>query len=103
MEAFSGCQSSISMYLLYPLIISSLVLGREHCTCILGQLISCPAVCAWWLQAYSAAVQSQLQWMKQLCLCVEQHMKENTAYFQVCGLSVFLCVCLCVTVCVCML
>ncbi|KAB0404951.1 hypothetical protein E2I00_002352, partial [Balaenoptera physalus] len=34
------------------------------------------------LKAYSAAVQSQLQWMKQLCLCVEQHVKENTAYFQ---------------------
>lgn len=34
------------------------------------------------VEAYSAAVQSQLQWMKQLCLCVEQHVKENTAYFQ---------------------
>lgn len=34
-------------------------------------------------QAYSAAVQSQWQWIKQLCLCVEQHVKENTAYFQV--------------------
>lgn len=67
---------------------------------ILGQLISCPAVCAWWLQAYSAAVLSQLQWMKQLCLCVEQHVKENTAYFQVCGLCGFLCAFLCVTVCV---
>ncbi|OWK04762.1 MACF1, partial [Cervus elaphus hippelaphus] len=36
------------------------------------------------VEAYSAAVQSQLQWMKQLCLCVEQHVKENTAYFQDC-------------------
>lgn len=35
------------------------------------------------VEAYSAAVQSQLQWMRQLCLCVEQHVKENTAYFQV--------------------
>nr|XP_023488814.1 microtubule-actin cross-linking factor 1 isoform X28 [Equus caballus] len=34
------------------------------------------------VEAYNAAVQSQLQWMKQLCLCVEQHVKENTAYFQ---------------------
>uniref|UniRef100_A0A452V6K9 Calponin-homology (CH) domain-containing protein n=1 Tax=Ursus maritimus TaxID=29073 RepID=A0A452V6K9_URSMA len=34
------------------------------------------------VEAYSAAAQSQLQWMKQLCLCVEQHVKENTAYFQ---------------------
>uniref|UniRef100_A0A8D1X7X2 Microtubule actin crosslinking factor 1 n=1 Tax=Sus scrofa TaxID=9823 RepID=A0A8D1X7X2_PIG len=34
------------------------------------------------VEAYSAAVQSQLQWMKQLCLCVEQHVKENAAYFQ---------------------
>lgn len=42
-------------------------------------------LCARLLQAYSAAVQSQLQWMRQLCLCVEQHVKENTAYFQVGG------------------
>ncbi|XP_075410315.1 microtubule-actin cross-linking factor 1 isoform X1 [Tenrec ecaudatus] len=34
------------------------------------------------VEAYSAAVQSQLQWMRQLCLCVEHHVKENTAYFQ---------------------
>ncbi|XP_048671676.1 microtubule-actin cross-linking factor 1 isoform X31 [Marmota marmota marmota] len=34
------------------------------------------------VEAYSAAVQSQLQWMRQLCLCVEQHVKENAAYFQ---------------------
>ncbi|XP_064028762.1 microtubule-actin cross-linking factor 1 isoform X9 [Pogoniulus pusillus] len=34
------------------------------------------------VEAYSAAVQSQWQWIKQLCLCVEQHVKENTAYFQ---------------------
>lgn len=36
-------------------------------------------------QAYSAAVQTQWQWIKQLCLCVEQHVKENAAYFQVLG------------------
>ncbi|NXX38340.1 MACF1 factor, partial [Tricholaema leucomelas] len=34
------------------------------------------------VEAYSAAVQTQWQWIKQLCLCVEQHVKENTAYFQ---------------------
>ncbi|XP_029426820.1 microtubule-actin cross-linking factor 1 isoform X2 [Rhinatrema bivittatum] len=34
------------------------------------------------VEAYSAAVQSQWQWIKQLCLCVEQHLKENSAYFQ---------------------
>ncbi|KAM9116259.1 microtubule-actin cross-linking factor 1 isoform 9-T9 [Pangshura tecta] len=34
------------------------------------------------VEAYSAAVQSQWQWIKQLCLCVDQHVKENTAYFQ---------------------
>ncbi|KAE8624630.1 hypothetical protein XENTR_v10006010 [Xenopus tropicalis] len=34
------------------------------------------------VEAYSAAVVSQWQWVKQLCLCVEQHLKENTAYFQ---------------------
>ena len=57
-------------------------------------------LCAWSLQAYSAAVQSQLQWMKQLCLCVEQHVKENTAYFQVPGLCVCVCVCVHARVCV---
>ncbi|XP_044275357.1 microtubule-actin cross-linking factor 1 isoform X4 [Varanus komodoensis] len=34
------------------------------------------------VEAYSAAVQTQWQWIRQLCLCVDQHVKENTAYFQ---------------------
>ncbi|XP_075053845.1 microtubule-actin cross-linking factor 1 [Mixophyes fleayi] len=34
------------------------------------------------VEAYSAAVLSQWQWVQQLCLCVEQHLKENSAYFQ---------------------
>nr|XP_032645511.1 microtubule-actin cross-linking factor 1 isoform X19 [Chelonoidis abingdonii] len=34
------------------------------------------------VEAYSAAVQSQWQWIKQLCFCVDQHVKENAAYFQ---------------------
>uniref|UniRef100_A0ABM5ETF4 Microtubule-actin cross-linking factor 1 isoform X3 n=1 Tax=Pogona vitticeps TaxID=103695 RepID=A0ABM5ETF4_9SAUR len=34
------------------------------------------------VEAYSAAVQTQWQWIKQLCLCVDQHVEENTAYFQ---------------------
>ncbi len=34
-------------------------------------------------QAYSAALQTQWQWVTQLCVCVEQHLKDNTAYFQV--------------------
>ncbi|NXA41394.1 MACF1 factor, partial [Eudromia elegans] len=34
------------------------------------------------VEAYGAAVQTQWQWIKQLCLCVEQHVKENAAYFQ---------------------
>ncbi|XP_054854824.1 microtubule-actin cross-linking factor 1 isoform X7 [Eublepharis macularius] len=34
------------------------------------------------VEAYSAAVQTQWQWIKQLCLCVDQHVTENTAYFQ---------------------
>ncbi|NXA50251.1 MACF1 factor, partial [Nothocercus julius] len=34
------------------------------------------------VEAYSAAIQTQWQWIKQLCLCVEQHVKENAAYFQ---------------------
>ncbi|MEQ2185077.1 hypothetical protein GOODEAATRI_014559, partial [Goodea atripinnis] len=33
-------------------------------------------------QAYSAALQTQWQWVQQLCVCVEQHLKDNTAYFQ---------------------
>lgn len=34
-------------------------------------------------QAYSAALQTQWQWVNQLCVCVEQHLKDNRAYFQV--------------------
>lgn len=34
-------------------------------------------------QAYRAALQTQWQWVGQLCVCVEQHLKDNTAYFQV--------------------
>ncbi|XP_072836449.2 microtubule-actin cross-linking factor 1 isoform X14 [Pogona vitticeps] len=34
------------------------------------------------VEAYSAAVQTQWQWIKQLCLCVDQHVEENMAYFQ---------------------
>ncbi|XP_072273876.1 microtubule-actin cross-linking factor 1 isoform X4 [Pyxicephalus adspersus] len=34
------------------------------------------------VEAYSAAVVSQWQWVQQLCLCVEQHLRENSAYFQ---------------------
>uniref|UniRef100_A0A3B1JHF0 Microtubule actin crosslinking factor 1 n=1 Tax=Astyanax mexicanus TaxID=7994 RepID=A0A3B1JHF0_ASTMX len=34
------------------------------------------------LEAYSAALQTQWQWVRQLCVCVEQHLKDNTAYFQ---------------------
>ncbi|XP_066494280.1 microtubule-actin cross-linking factor 1 isoform X1 [Tiliqua scincoides] len=34
------------------------------------------------VEAYGAALQTQWQWIKQLCLCVDQHVKENMAYFQ---------------------
>ncbi|XP_073668846.1 microtubule-actin cross-linking factor 1, isoforms 1/2/3/4/5 isoform X10 [Paramisgurnus dabryanus] len=34
------------------------------------------------VEAYSAALQTQWQWVKELCICVEQHLKDNTAYFQ---------------------
>ncbi|XP_068188907.1 microtubule-actin cross-linking factor 1, isoforms 1/2/3/4 isoform X5 [Antennarius striatus] len=34
------------------------------------------------VEAYSAALQTQWQWVKELCVCVEQHLKDNTAYFQ---------------------
>uniref|UniRef100_A0A3B4DMX6 Microtubule actin crosslinking factor 1 n=1 Tax=Pygocentrus nattereri TaxID=42514 RepID=A0A3B4DMX6_PYGNA len=33
------------------------------------------------VEAYSAALQTQWQWVRQLCICVEQHLKDNTAYF----------------------
>lgn len=36
------------------------------------------------LQAYKAAMQTQWSWILQLCSCVEQHLKENAAYFEVC-------------------
>lgn len=34
-------------------------------------------------QAYSAALLAQWEWVRQLCLCVEQHLKDNGTYFQV--------------------
>ncbi|XP_076611140.1 microtubule-actin cross-linking factor 1 isoform X19 [Chaetodon auriga] len=34
------------------------------------------------VEAYSAALQTQWQWVNQLCVCVEHHLKDNTAYFQ---------------------
>ncbi|XP_056154000.1 microtubule-actin cross-linking factor 1 [Lampris incognitus] len=34
------------------------------------------------VEAYSAALQTQWQWVRQLCVCVEQHLKDNSAYFQ---------------------
>ncbi|KAM6959202.1 microtubule-actin cross-linking factor 1 [Aplochiton taeniatus] len=37
------------------------------------------------VEAYSAALQTQWEWVRQLCLCVEQHLKDNTAYFQFMG------------------
>ncbi|XP_061479004.1 dystonin isoform X21 [Rhineura floridana] len=34
------------------------------------------------IEAYRAAMQTQWSWILQLCQCVEQHLRENTAYFQ---------------------
>ncbi|XP_036001665.1 microtubule-actin cross-linking factor 1 isoform X5 [Fundulus heteroclitus] len=34
------------------------------------------------VEAYSAALQTQWQWVEELCVCVEQHLKDNAAYFQ---------------------
>ncbi|XP_060753614.1 microtubule-actin cross-linking factor 1 isoform X11 [Tachysurus vachellii] len=34
------------------------------------------------IEAYRAALQTQWQWVGQLCVCVEKHLKDNTAYFQ---------------------
>ncbi len=47
---------------------------------ILNSVVTCLTL---WSQAYSAALQTQWQWIKELCICVEQHLKDNTAYFQV--------------------
>ncbi|XP_038626613.1 dystonin isoform X5 [Tachyglossus aculeatus] len=34
------------------------------------------------IEAYRAAMQTQWSWILQLCHCVEQHIKENSAYFE---------------------
>ncbi|CAG09425.1 unnamed protein product, partial [Tetraodon nigroviridis] len=34
------------------------------------------------IEAYKAAMQTQWSWILQLCSCVEQHLKENAAYFE---------------------
>nr|XP_004668267.2 dystonin isoform X6 [Jaculus jaculus] len=34
------------------------------------------------IEAYRAAMQTQWSWVLQLCQCVEQHIKGNTAYFE---------------------
>ncbi|KAM8776730.1 dystonin isoform 9-T9 [Rhynchonycteris naso] len=34
------------------------------------------------IEAYRAAMQTQWSWILQLCQCVEQHARENTAYFE---------------------
>uniref|UniRef100_A0A8C7UIP2 Dystonin n=1 Tax=Oncorhynchus mykiss TaxID=8022 RepID=A0A8C7UIP2_ONCMY len=34
------------------------------------------------LEAYKAAMQTQWSWILQLCSCVEQHLKDNTVYFE---------------------
>ncbi|XP_057607238.1 dystonin isoform X11 [Chionomys nivalis] len=34
------------------------------------------------IEAYRAAMQTQWSWVLQLCQCVEQHIKDNTAYFE---------------------
>ncbi|XP_077343978.1 dystonin isoform X27 [Lithobates pipiens] len=34
------------------------------------------------IEAYKAAMQTQWNWILQLCSCVEQHIRQNTAYFE---------------------
>ncbi|KAJ8013741.1 hypothetical protein DPEC_G00032940 [Dallia pectoralis] len=34
------------------------------------------------IEAYRAAMQTQWSWVLQLCSCVEQHLKDNTVYFE---------------------
>ncbi|KAM5163309.1 dystonin isoform 1-T1 [Mantella aurantiaca] len=34
------------------------------------------------IEAYKAAMQTQWNWILQLCGCVEQHIRQNTAYFE---------------------
>uniref|UniRef100_F6PJQ3 Proteasomal ubiquitin receptor ADRM1 n=1 Tax=Xenopus tropicalis TaxID=8364 RepID=F6PJQ3_XENTR len=40
------------------------------------------------VEAFQAALQTQWSWMLQLCCCIEAHLKENTAYFQVPPLAI---------------
>ncbi|PIO36672.1 hypothetical protein AB205_0203350 [Aquarana catesbeiana] len=35
------------------------------------------------IEAYKAAMQTQWNWILQLCSCVEQHIRQNTAYFEI--------------------
>uniref|UniRef100_A0A452HQK9 Calponin-homology (CH) domain-containing protein n=1 Tax=Gopherus agassizii TaxID=38772 RepID=A0A452HQK9_9SAUR len=35
------------------------------------------------IEAYRAAMQTQWSWILQLCHCVEQHLRENAAYFEI--------------------
>uniref|UniRef100_A0A674P4F0 Plectin b n=1 Tax=Takifugu rubripes TaxID=31033 RepID=A0A674P4F0_TAKRU len=35
------------------------------------------------VEAFTAALQTQWSWILQLCCCIEAHLKENTAYYQV--------------------
>uniref|UniRef100_A0A8C5FBS2 Dystonin n=1 Tax=Gadus morhua TaxID=8049 RepID=A0A8C5FBS2_GADMO len=37
------------------------------------------------IEAYRAAMQTQWNWILQLCSCVEQHLKENAVYFEFFG------------------
>ena len=51
--------------------------------CVLtGQTVTAAVFCP---QAYRAAMQTQWSWVLQLCQCVEQHIKDNSAYFEVGG------------------
>lgn len=43
----------------------------------------CPISMSTSPQSFLAALRTQWSWMLQLCCCVETHLKENGAYFQV--------------------
>lgn len=47
-----------------------------------GSVLTCPPLSPL-SQAFQAALQTQWSWMLQLCCCIEAHLKENSAYFQV--------------------
>lgn len=57
-------------------------MGAVRVALLGGSVLTCPPLSPL-SQAFQAALQTQWSWMLQLCCCIEAHLKENSAYFQV--------------------